>query len=72
MAALCRESAVTAPQGKTYEVKLAAVIRLMGSPVRGEALSAFDALGRLLASRGVTFTDFGDAVEKLARRAGRG
>jgi hypothetical protein len=57
---------VTAPQGKSYEAKLAAVIRLMGSPVREEALSAFDALGRLLASRGVTFTEFGDGIEKLA------
>jgi hypothetical protein len=51
---------------KTYEQKLAALIRMLGSSSEHEARSALAALGRLLASRSVGFTELGDAVERLA------
>jgi len=58
---------MTAPQGeKPFETKLAHLIRMLGTEHEGEAIAAWGALRRLLASRNVTFTDLGDAVEKLA------
>jgi hypothetical protein len=51
---------------KTYEQRLADLIRLLASDQDGEALAATRALGRLLASRDASFNDLGAAVEKLA------
>jgi hypothetical protein len=59
------EAAVNA-QTKTYEQKLADLIRRLGSDHDGEVVAAVHALRRSLASRGLTFTDLGDGVEKLA------
>jgi hypothetical protein len=59
------EAAVNA-QVKTYEQRLADLIRLLGTEHDGEAIATVRALGRTLASRGLTFTDLGDGVEKLA------
>jgi hypothetical protein len=57
---------VTGPTAKPFEAKLAHLIRMLGTEHEGEAIAAWGALRRLLASRNVTFTDLGDAVEKLA------
>jgi hypothetical protein len=57
---------MTAPQEKPFESKLASLVRMLGTEHEGEILAAHGALRRLLASRGVTFTDLGDAVERLA------
>jgi hypothetical protein len=51
---------------KSYETKLADLIRQFGTKFEGEAIATWRALGRLLAARNVGFTDLGDAVEKLA------
>jgi hypothetical protein len=59
------EAAVNA-QVKTYEQKLADLIRRLGTEREGEAIATVRALGRTLASRGLTFTDLGDGIEKLA------
>jgi hypothetical protein len=48
------------------ETKIANLVRRLGSEHDGEKLATVNALGRLLASNNVTFTDLGDAVEKLA------
>jgi hypothetical protein len=53
-------------QVKTYEQKLADLIRRLGTEHEGEAVATVRALGRTLASRGLTFTDLGDGLEKLA------
>jgi hypothetical protein len=53
-------------QVKTYEQKLADLIRRLGTEHEGEAVATVRALGRALASRGLTFTDLGDGIEKLA------
>jgi hypothetical protein len=39
---------------------------MFGTEHEGEAIAAWRALGRLLASRGVGFTELGDGIEKLA------
>jgi hypothetical protein len=51
---------------KTYEQRLADLIRRLGTDHDGEAIATVHALKRSLASRGLTFTDLGDGVEKLA------
>jgi hypothetical protein len=51
---------------KSFEAKLAALIRMLGAEHDGEILAAHGALKRHLATRDVNFTDLGDAVEKLA------
>jgi hypothetical protein len=51
---------------KSYEAKLATLVRMLGTEHEGEALAAWRALKRLLASRDASFTDLGDAIEKLA------
>ena len=51
---------------KPFETRVADLVRRLGSDFPGEVVATVNALGRLLASRGVTFTDFGDAVERLA------
>ena len=43
--------------------RISALIRLMGSPVDGEALNATRALGRTLQSAGIDFHALADAVE---------
>ena len=53
-------------QVKTYEQKLADLIRRLGSDHEGEVIATVRALGRILASRSLTFTDLGDGLEKLA------
>ena len=51
---------------KPFETRLADLIRKFGTEFEGEAIATWRALGRLLAARDVSFTDLGDAVEKLA------
>jgi hypothetical protein len=55
-----------AAANKSFETKIANFIRLLGSDSEGEVLAAHGALKRLLASRGVNFTDLGDGIERLA------
>jgi hypothetical protein len=57
---------MTGSTEKPFETKLAHLIRMLGTEHEGEAIAAWGALKRLLASRNVSFTDLGDAVEKLA------
>ena len=57
---------MTAPETKSFESRIADLIRRFGTDFEGEAVAVWRALKRLLASRGVTFTDLGDAIEKLA------
>ena len=58
-----------AAAGKSFEVRIADLVRLFGSESEGEVLSVHGALKRLLASRSVGFTDLGNAIEKLATGA---
>lgn len=51
---------------KPFESKVADLVRRLGSDFDGEIVATQRALKRLLASRDVSFTDLGDAVEKLA------
>ena len=51
---------------KSFETRLADLIRKFGTEFEGEAIATWRALGRLLAARDVSFTDLGDAMEKLA------
>jgi hypothetical protein len=51
---------------KTFETKIADLIRMFGTENEHEAKATWWALKRLLASRGVSFTDLGNAIEKLA------
>jgi hypothetical protein len=53
-------------QAKTYEQRLADLIRRLGTEHDGEAIATVHALKRTLASRDLTFTDLGDGIEKLA------
>jgi hypothetical protein len=55
-----------AAAGKPFETRIADFVRLLGSDSEGEVLAAHGALKRLLASRGVSFTDLGDGIERLA------
>jgi hypothetical protein len=59
------EPAVNA-QAKTYEQKIADLVRRLGTDHEPEAVTVVRMLKRLLASQNVTFTDLGDAIEKLA------
>jgi hypothetical protein len=51
---------------KPFESRLADLVRRLGTEFDGEIVATVSALGRLLAAQNITFTDFGDAVEKLA------
>jgi hypothetical protein len=51
---------------KTFESKIADLIRKFGTDFEGEVIAVWTILKRLLASQNVSFTDLGDAVEKLA------
>jgi hypothetical protein len=55
-----------AAAGKSFETRIADLVRLLGSESEGEVLNAHGALKRLLASLGASFTDLGNAIEKLA------
>ena len=55
-----------AAAGKSFETRIADFVRLLGSNSEGEVLAAHGALKRLLVSRGVSFTDLGDEIERLA------
>lgn len=46
--------------------KLAPLVRMLGSPVDGEALAACRAIGRTLDTAGVDFHDLADVVERAA------
>jgi hypothetical protein len=59
------EAAVNA-QNKTYEQRLADLVRRLGTEHDGEIIATVRALKRSLESRGLTFTDLGDGIEKLA------
>ena len=66
MATFCGEGAVTAPQTKTYEQKLADVIRRLASDQDGEVIASVGALKRMLASRNADLNDLASSVERLA------
>jgi hypothetical protein len=51
---------------KSFEVRIADLVRKLGTDFEQEALVAWGALKRLLASQSASFTDLGDAIEKLA------
>jgi hypothetical protein len=51
---------------KSFEMKLADLIRKFGTEFEGEAIATWRALGRLLAAHDATFTDLGNGIEKLA------
>ena len=51
---------------KSFEVRIADLVRKLGTDFEKEALAAWRALKRLLASQSVSFTDLGNAIEKLA------
>ena len=53
-------------QAKAYEQKIADLVRRLGTDYEGEIVATVGVLKRLLVSQGVTFTDLGDAVERLA------
>jgi hypothetical protein len=53
-------------QNKTYEQRLADLVRRLGTEHDGEIIATVRALKRSLESRGLTFTDLGDGIEKLA------
>ena len=53
-------------QVKTYEQRIADLIRRLGSDHDGEVTATVHVLKRLLASQSVSFTDLGNAIEKLA------
>lgn len=57
---------MTAATEKPFESRIADLVRMLGSDFEGEIVATQRALKRLLASRDVTFTDLGDAIEKLA------
>jgi hypothetical protein len=57
---------MTARQTKTYEQKLADVVRRLASDHDGEVIAAVSALKRLLASRDADLNDLAGAVERLA------
>jgi hypothetical protein len=52
--------------GKSFEGRVADLVRKLGTDFEQEALAAWGALKRLLASQGASFTDLGNAIEKLA------
>jgi hypothetical protein len=60
------EACVNATPEKPFETRIADLVRRFGSDFEGEIIATWRALKRLLASRDVTFTDLGDAIEKLA------
>lgn len=51
---------------RPFETRLADLIRRLGTEFEGEAIATWRALGRLLATQNVGFTDLGNAVEELA------
>ena len=51
---------------KSFEARAADLVRLLGSDSEGEVLAAHRALRRHLASHGLTFTDLGNGIERLA------
>ncbi len=51
---------------KTFEQRIADLIRRLGTNFDGEKIATVNALERLLASHSVTFNDLGDGIEKLA------
>jgi hypothetical protein len=58
------EVAMTAA-AKPFETRIADLVRRFGTEHEGEAIATWRALGRLLASRDISFTDLGDGIEKL-------
>jgi hypothetical protein len=63
---LLEAAIVTAPGEKSFESRIADLVRRFGTDFEGEAVATWRILKRLLASRSVSFTDLGDAIEKLA------
>ena len=51
---------------KTFEQRIAALVRMLGTTNDGEKIATVNALQRLLASRNTDLTDLGDAIERLA------
>jgi hypothetical protein len=51
---------------KSFEARIADLVRLLGSDSEGEVFAAHGALKRHLASHGVTFNDLGNGIERLA------
>ena len=57
---------MSASTEKPFETRIADLVRRFGTDFEGEAVAVWQALKRLLTAHSVTFTDLGDAVEKLA------
>jgi hypothetical protein len=57
---------MSAGAGKTFETRIADLIRRFGTEFENEAIATWRALKRLLSSRDVSFTDLGNGIEKLA------
>jgi hypothetical protein len=51
---------------KPFETRIADLVRRLGTDHEGEAVATWRALKRLLVSHGVSCTDLGDGIEKLA------
>jgi hypothetical protein len=57
---------VSVPAEKPFASRAADLVRRLGSDFDGEILATHSALKRLLATRGLSFTDLGSDLEKLA------
>jgi hypothetical protein len=51
---------------KSFETRIADLIRKFGTDFEAEAIATWRALKRLLGANDVTFTDLGNGIEKLA------
>ena len=57
---------MSATSEKSFETRVADLVRRFGTDFEGEATATWRALKRLLAAHEVTFTDLGNGIEKLA------
>jgi hypothetical protein len=56
---------ITNEEDREFARKIAVRLRMFGTDVENEAMNAWRMLKKLLATKRVTFTELGDAVEKL-------
>jgi hypothetical protein len=59
-------AAAMSATAKSFEERIASLVRMLGTEHDGETLNTVSVLKRTLASRNLTFTDLGDGIEKLA------
>jgi hypothetical protein len=57
---------MSAASAKTFEQRIADVVRRLGTTHEGEMIATARALQRTLASRDISCTDLGEGIEKLA------